>query len=79
VFCRYNLRTSLAILVTLVLVCVVYAVITVLLLFTAVRVQQKLPFYQAQFFRPLPAIQCVRKYTQRPVREPVSNLDKAYF
>jgi predicted PurR-regulated permease PerM len=45
----YKLRTGMAILVTLVLVCITYAVITLLLVFTGVRIQQKLPFYQAHF------------------------------
>ena len=46
---RYQLRTNTAILVTLLLVCITYATITVLLVFTGIRIQQKLPMYQAQF------------------------------
>lgn len=46
---RYKLRTGAAIAVTLILLCLVYVVFTRLLVFTAVRIQQKLPFYEERF------------------------------
>ena len=46
---RYKLRTNMAILVTLVLVSVAYAVISLALVFAAVRMKQKTPLYQANF------------------------------
>jgi predicted PurR-regulated permease PerM len=46
---RYRLTTNAAVTVTLIALCVAYAVIAVLLVFTAIRIQQKLPFYHAQY------------------------------
>ena len=46
---RYKLSTNSTIAVTVVLVCIAYAVITGLLILTAVRIQQKLPFYQEHY------------------------------
>ena len=47
---RYRLNTQMAVGLTLVLVCVAYLAISLLLLVTTVRTQEKLPLYQANFW-----------------------------